>query len=1165
MRTAIDFDSLSSSSAGAPPARLRPPPEGGHRGRHSRWLGTLLALLVWWPQFATAQQLLDFPALQLKGTGRVNAIAVQGDGKIIIAGAFNYVDAAGTERTNIARLNSNGTVDTSFNFKATSTINALAIIGNTLYLGGDFTGVSRVSPAVSFTRNRLAAIDLNTLSITSWDPNVNGEVFALAVSGNTLYAGGSFDLIGATCPFTDPNCYIRIGLASFATAGATPAKPTTWDPSPYDFYAPNNEGIVYSIAPFGSSIYVGGTFTHIGQSTLVQRLNVAAVDAGTGDATAWNVAVDNSGGTVVVRSVIPTASVVYIAGQFAYLGKGGASVLLYTRPGIGAVTTATADVAAFNPGHTPPNGGGTVRALLLDGSTLYAGGEFTGIGGSTRKYAAGLDTTVFSISTINRAGSTATATTPSPHGLSTGDFITIAGANEVEYTDIKQITVTDATHFQFLVPGTPTSPATGTINYSKRSNATAFNPDFDDHVFSLAVSGTNVLVGGEYLKTGSTLNPAFGGFAKSNGARTIAGYVSDNAAVWALVRQTDGKTVVAGDFYLDTGGTLYKNLLRLNANDTLDTGWNPNVDGQIVSAALGPSADNTVLIGGSFSTVGGTARKDIAAVSLTTGLVTAFNANVNSVVNKVLVDGATTYIGGRFTTVGGTGRNYVAAVASTSGALQSWYPAGGVNDFVETLAVDASNVYIGGLFSQVGGQVRVNLAKVSKTTSVVAAWSPVPNEKIFGVTVSGNTVYVAGNFTQLQGANGNFNRNFAGAINATTGDVLGWNPDADFVVLKVVVPPGPPNTVYLAGAFLNVGGVQTGNAAAVDATTGEPQEWYPLLDDAVYDLLPDATRVLLGGVFVDAQFGLPAFGLAGFTKTIGEFLPTFMFWRKTDGTNATWDMTGPVPAQVVAGFPPGVPTSWQAVGLGDVNGDGIVDVVWFQASTGQVATWLMSSPTTIGAATFPASVGSGSGWTLSAVGDMNGDGFADLVWRHTNGELLVWYMNSSGLIGSTKSFGIVPTSYELRGVGDFDGNGVDDVAWFQPSTGATVLYLMTTAKTFTAAFPPGVGASGAWRPYRFGDFDGDGKTDIFWRNTNGQVVAWYMNGGTVAASDFFVSVPFAAWDIGRVDDYDFDGRSDIMWYGNASGSVVRWLFRGRHVAPDVETLQSVGGGWAMVP
>jgi len=127
--------------------------------------------------------------------------------------------------------------------------------------------------------------------------------------------------------------------------------------------------------------------------------------------------------------------------------------------------------------------------------------------------------------------------------------------------------------------------------------------------------------------------------------------------------------------------------------------------------------------------------------------------------------------------------------------------------------------------------------------------------------VSGSTVYISGNFSTL----GGLPRNFTGAVNAATGAVLAFNPNPDFVVLKVTVPPTPANTVYLSGGFIDVNGTQTGTAAAVDATTGAVKPWFPLTNDAVYDLLPDATRVIVSGVFVDSAL-VPRLSLAAFTN-----------------------------------------------------------------------------------------------------------------------------------------------------------------------------------------------------------------------------------------------------------------------------------------------------------
>lgn len=89
---------------------------------------------------AGAQASLEAPDLPLQGIGRVRAMVVQGDGKIVIGGAFSYVTSAGDRRVNLARFNANGTLDTSFNITATSTVSSLAIVGSNLYVGGASPG-----------------------------------------------------------------------------------------------------------------------------------------------------------------------------------------------------------------------------------------------------------------------------------------------------------------------------------------------------------------------------------------------------------------------------------------------------------------------------------------------------------------------------------------------------------------------------------------------------------------------------------------------------------------------------------------------------------------------------------------------------------------------------------------------------------------------------------------------------------------------------------------------------------------------------------------------------------------------------------------------------------------------------------------------------------------
>jgi outer membrane protein assembly factor BamB len=120
------------------------------------------------------------------------------------------------------------------------------VSGSTVYAGGAFTQIGCISGCSitggPFTRNRLAAIDSNG-SLQSWNPNADGTVRALAVSGTNIYAGGDFTTIGSTT---------RNYLAAIGTDGSL----QSWNP--------NANSSVNALAVSGSTVYAGGQFTSIG-------------------------------------------------------------------------------------------------------------------------------------------------------------------------------------------------------------------------------------------------------------------------------------------------------------------------------------------------------------------------------------------------------------------------------------------------------------------------------------------------------------------------------------------------------------------------------------------------------------------------------------------------------------------------------------------------------------------------------------------------------------------------------------------------------------------------------------------------------------------------------------------------------------------------------------
>src|SRR5712692_7122437 len=74
-------------------------------------------------------------------------------------------------------------------------------------------------------------------------------------------------------------------------------------------------------------------------------------------------------------------------------------------------------------------------------------------------------------------------------------------------------------------------------------------------------------------------------------------------------------------------------------------------------------------------------------------------------------------------------------------------------------------------------------------------------------------------------------------------------------------------------------------------------------------------------------------------------------------------------------------------------------------------------------------------------------------------------------------------------------------------------------------------------PCRFSDFNNDGKSDIFWRNTaTGQNYIYPMNGTTILGTEAYVrTVADQNWQVVGIGDFNGDGRADLLWRNSATG------------------------------
>ena len=139
-------------------------------------------------------------------------------------------------------------------------------------------------------------------------------------------------------------------------------------------------------------------------------------------------------------------------------------------------------------------------------------------------------------------------------------------------------------------------------------------------------------------------------------------------------------------------------------------------------------------------------------------------------------------------------------------------------------------------------------------------------------------------------------------------------------------------------------------------------------------------------------------------------------------------------------------------------------------------------------------------------------------------------------------------------LGDFDGDNKADIMWRDPVTGRNCVWLMD-GTGFDSGRP--IKSAGAdWYVGGIGDFNNDGKSDILWRNrADGRNSIWLMNGRTFVGSAKLPDVSNQNWKIVAVSDFNADGKDDVVWHNTATGNVHFWLLNGT----TFQSAVSIGG------
>lgn len=599
----------------------------------------------------------------------VLAIAVQEDEKIVIGGEFTI--ANGTTVNRIARLNSDGSLDNTFatgiGFPGTSpSITSICISADGgIIIGGNFTLFN------SITSNRIIKLLPSGEHDTTFNigTGFNAMVTALAVQPDgKIVAVGSFGFFNGST---------RNRMARLNANGSVDGTFVVGAGFP-NLSPPNT----ISLQPDGK-IIAGGSFTsfnNVDVNKIVRINENGSIDLSFDSGTGFNA-------TVLSISLQPDGKII-LGGQFSSY-DGYLTNYLYRINANGSKDD------LFNPG-TGFNDYVNSTAIQTDGK-IIVGGNFTSFNGSIAN----------KIVRLNQDGNTDVS------------FTTNDGFNDL----VSSVAIQN--DGKVLTAGTFTTYNNLPANYLARLNSTGdldqfFNQGigFNNFVLSVCVQQDQKIIAGGWFTS-------FAGVERNSIARLNEDGSNDasfnigtgfNNGVWTIAVQPDGKILVGGNFTTFNGAPINR-IARLNTDGTLDSSFDPGLGFNDWVRAIAIQDDGNIIVAGQFTSFNGVNANRLVRLNIN-GTIdpnfsvgTGFNSNVRTV--NIQTDGKIV-VGGTFTEYNGVSRNYITRLFQDGSLDTDFDIESGFSFHVYNTSIQADGKIIaGGFFTSFNGIVRNRIARLN--------------------------------------------------------------------------------------------------------------------------------------------------------------------------------------------------------------------------------------------------------------------------------------------------------------------------------------------------------------------------------------------------------------------------------------------------------------------